>query len=364
VEPLTLPEPLQTRLLPFALQYLNLRVRLQRLDALEAASARVAARIDAGKYDLAFVHPDWMVQAPYVLRRLRTPSVYYCQEPLRRYYEPDLAAPPAAATDLKGRIRSAWYAPVEPAFARRHKADDAANVAAAGLVLANSDYSRESIFKAYGRFARVAPLGVDTTLFQPTGVPKERAVVSVGRFQENKCQALVIEAVARWPEADRPKVILVGESTGTAIYRDHLKALAASRGVALELREHVDDAALVDAYNRAMLAVYTPVMEPFGFVPLEAAACGVPTVGVREAGVRETVVHGETGLLAERDAQAVAEAIAALLNDDARREQLGRQALAHVRSHWSWVRSGEVLEGHFRALLEGRTDRAGAGCQS
>lgn len=362
IEPLTLPEPVQTRLLPFALQYLNLRVRLGRLDALEAAQARVAARIDAGGYDLAFVHPDWMVQAPYVLRHLRTPSAYYCQEPLRRYYEPDLAAPPAAPTDLKGRVRAAWYAPIEPAFARRHKADDAANVAAAGLVLANSDYSRESIFKAYGRFARVAPLGVDVGLFHPTGVPKERAVVSVGRFQENKCQALVIEAVARLPEPRRPKVILVGESTGTAAYRDYLAALAAERGVALELREHVDDAALVDAYNRAMLAVYTPVMEPFGFVPLEAAACGVPTVGVREAGVRETVVDGETGLLTDRDPQAVAEAIAQLLDDEARRDRLGAQALAHVHDHWRWTRSGEVLEGHFQALMEGRTDRTGAGC--
>ena len=103
-------------------------------------------------------------------------------------------------------------------------------------------------------------------------------------------------------------------------------------------------------------------MEPFGFVPLEAAACGVPTVGVREAGVRETILDGETGLLVERDADAVAGAIAALLSDSARRDRLGAQALAHVQAHWTWPRSGEVLEAHFRALLDGRTDRAGAGC--
>jgi glycosyltransferase involved in cell wall biosynthesis len=86
-------------------------------------------------------------------------------------------------------------------------------------------------------------------------------------------------------------------------------------------------------------------------VPLEAAACGIPTVGVREAGVRESVVHGQTGLLAERDAGALASAIAELLSNDARRERMGAQALAHVREHWSWARSGEVLEARFSELV-------------
>ena len=188
-------------------------------------------------------------------------------------------------------------------------------------------------------------------MFHRTGAAKERAVISVGRFQENKCQSLVIEAVARIEASKRPKVILVGERTGTTAYRDYLQRLAASEGVTLELLEHVSDSALLDAYNRAELAVYTPVMEPFGFVPLEAAACGIPTVGVNEAGVRETVVHGETGLLVDRDVEAVAGAIAELLADDARRKRLGAQALAHVREAWSWTRSAEVLERHFEAAI-------------
>jgi glycosyltransferase involved in cell wall biosynthesis len=354
IEPLVLPQPIQTRLLPFALQYLNLAQRLRQLSALESAEARIADRINAGGYDVAFVHPDFLVQAPYVLRHLRVPSVYYCQEPLRRYYEPDTRPAPPPPAGLKGRVRAAWYAPIEPLFARRHKADDAANARAATLVLANSAYSCESIFNAYGLSARLSPLGVDTALFHPTGVPKTHTVVSVGRFQENKCQSLVIEAVGLLDAPTRPRVVLVGESTGTAAYRDGLIALATERGVGLDVLEHVTDTALVEAYNRAELAVYTPVMEPFGFVPLEAAACGVPTVGVREAGVKETIVEGETGLLVARDARAVADAIASLLADAARRERLGTQALAHVRAHWSWQRSGEVLEAHLRDAAGGR----------
>ena len=51
----------------------------------------------------------------------------------------------------------------------------------------------------------------------------------------------------------------------------------------------------------ARATVYAPIMEPFGFVPLESMACGTPVVGVCEGGVRETIRHEETGLLVDRD---------------------------------------------------------------
>lgn len=349
VEPLALPERLQTRLLPFALQYVNLGRRLAALHALAAAQARVAARIDAGGFDVAFVHPDHLVQSPYLLRDLRTPSVYYCPEPLRRYYE--YAPPPGAPGGLKGRVRAAWYAPIEPIYARRHKADDATNARAATRIVTNSLYSCEAIRRAYGLTAHVARLGVDASLFHPTDAPREHAVVSVGRFQQNKNQALIIEALARIDASRRPKLILVGESSGTAAYRDALVALAAARGVALELLEDASDQALVAAYNRAKLNVFTPVLEPFGFVPLEAAACGTPSVGVHEAGVRETIRDGETGLLVAPEPDAVARAIAALLQDDARRTALGARALEVVRREWSWERSAQDIEAHFARVL-------------
>lgn len=354
VEPVELPQPLSTRWLPLALQYLNLGRRLGQLDVLEAAQKRLAERIDDKGYDLVYVHHDYLAKSPYLLRYLRTPSVYYCQEPLRRYYEcpPDLDVEPPRG--FKNRVRGWWYGPVEPAFQRRHKQDDFENARSADLILANSYYSREAIYRAYGRFAKVAPLGVDAALFHPLPeVEPERAVVYVGRFEPNKDQALLIEAVARLPLERRPRVILLGESTGAAPYREGLKALAAEREVELELSEDVDDAALVQAYNRALFAVYTPIMEPFGFVPLEAAACGRPCVGVREGGVRETILDGQTGLLVEREIGAVAAGIDRLLTDDDARRAMGERALAHVRENWTWQRSVELLEARFLELVGG-----------
>jgi len=73
-------------------------------------------------------------------------------------------------------------------------------------------------------------------------------------------------------------------------------------------------------------------------------ACGTPVVGVREGGVRETVVHGETGLLVERDPRLFADAVSSLLRDPERRDDMGRQGVEYVKREWSWERSVATLE--------------------
>ena len=51
---------------------------------LKRVHRQLATRIISGRYDVVFLHPDAMTDAPYVLRWLdAVPTVYYCQEPLR-----------------------------------------------------------------------------------------------------------------------------------------------------------------------------------------------------------------------------------------------------------------------------------------
>ena len=48
---------------------------------------KIAKDIDSRKYDIVLVHTDINIQAPFLLRYLRTKNVYYCLEPLRNAYE-------------------------------------------------------------------------------------------------------------------------------------------------------------------------------------------------------------------------------------------------------------------------------------
>jgi glycosyltransferase involved in cell wall biosynthesis len=133
--------------------------------------------------------------------------------------------------------------------------------------------------------------------------------------------------------------------------RAYLKELAATQGVDIRLHTGVGDEALVDAYNRAAMVAYAPVREPLGLVPLEAMACGTPVVGVREGGVAETVRHGETGLLAERDPAAFALAIQNLL-DDENAQRFGILGRAYVRQKWGWEHAVEMLEQYLYQVTE------------
>ena len=89
----------------------------------------------------------------------------------------------------------------------------------------------------------------------------------------------------------------------------------------------------------ADLVVCSPWYEPFGIVPLEAMACGVPVVASAVGGMLDTVVDSVTGaLVTPRDPVALAEVIGPLLESPSRRAELARAGLDRVRSRYSWDR--------------------------
>jgi glycosyltransferase involved in cell wall biosynthesis len=107
--------------------------------------------------------------------------------------------------------------------------------------------------------------------------------------------------------------------------------------------------------------LYCSRLEPFGFAPLEANACGVPVVAVAEGGVRETVVDGVNGLLVDNDPRAAAAAVARLLDDPEYARRMGQSARREVAGKWSVAASVERLE---RKLLDAVDGRRAEGSQA
>jgi D-inositol-3-phosphate glycosyltransferase len=89
----------------------------------------------------------------------------------------------------------------------------------------------------------------------------------------------------------------------------------------------------------ADLVVCSPWYEPFGIVPLEAMACGVPVVASAVGGMLDTVVDGVTGMLVTpRDPVALAEVVGPLLEAPSRRAEFAQAGLDRVHSCYSWDR--------------------------
>ena len=332
---------------------INQGLRTLTLIRVHRLQQQIARQIDAAGYDVVFTHNCQFIQSPSVLTFLRTPSVYYCGEPPRLIYEPRIARP---YDSLTRQQRAVNLIDPFPALYRTVLARlDRKNVRAATCVLANSAYTRESLYRAYGIFAHIGFLGVDAERFRPLALPRENFIVSVGMINPQKGFDFLICSLALLEKARRPLLMIICNSADER-ERAYLTALAQQLQVAVEFRSLIPDEELVRLYNQARLTVYAPVMEPFGFVPLESMACQTPVIGVREGGVRESITTGVTGLLVDREPEAMAAAIHLLLNNSAEADRLGHNGRSSVEEQWTWANSIKVIE-HYLADAAESTSR-------
>ena len=146
----------------------------------------------------------------------------------------------------------------------------------------------------------VSYLGVDNILFKPLNITKENFVLSVGQCIPEKGFEFILMSLAKIEPNLRPVFVLVTDQ-GNIHWKKYLIRLAIKLNVKLKICSLISDEELVLLYNKAQMVVYTPYMEPFGLVPLEAMSCGTPVVGVNEGGVLETIINRKTGILTEQD---------------------------------------------------------------
>ena len=82
--------------------------------------------------------------------------------------------------------------------------------------------------------------------------------------------------------------------------------------------------------------IYTPFLEPFGYAPLEANACGTAVVGISEGGIRETIHDNVNGtLLPDLRPELLASAILSYTSNLQYAHLIGERARQYVLSNWS-----------------------------
>jgi len=206
------------------------------------------------------------------------------------------------------------------------------------------------------------PCGVDLDRFSPEGPREERRssrlrIVTLSRLVPRKGIDTVIEALARVPDAE---LVVAGGGEAPDLVTDpeaqRLAALARRKGVAdrVYVRGRVERSDVPDLLRSADVVVCTPWYEPFGIVPLEAMACGVPVVVSSVGGLVDTVVDRITGLhVPPRAPRALANALSALADDVALRRRMGRAGMERVHARYGWPRvAAETLDVYRDVLAE------------
>ncbi len=152
-------------------------------------------------------------------------------------------------------------------------------------------------------------------------------VLYPSRLEVLKRQSLVVDAIAH--TASDVRLVLVGRGPDERQLRDQIRRLGLEGKVRLEVG--VSDERLRDLYLGALGVYFGPYDEDYGYVTLEAMAAERPVVTLTDAGgPLEFVSEGETGLVAEPDPKAIAEAFDRLYRDAGSGRAMGSAGKALV----------------------------------
>jgi glycosyltransferase involved in cell wall biosynthesis len=220
----------------------------------------------------------------------------------------------------------------------------------------------------------VLPYGVDTARFAPDpaarralrgrlSLPEDALIVcTAGRLVRKKGFEYLIDAAARLRER-HPRAHLV--IAGGGDLDQELRRRAGDAGIrpAVHFLGSVPQSDIPALLAGADVIAVPSVRDDAGNVDglpnvvMESLASGTPLVATTAGGIGSVVEHGRTGFLVpERDPDALAAALAALLADDGLRARIGLAARQEAGERFTWERYAQRLEAIFDlAAGRGRT---------
>jgi glycogen synthase len=257
----------------------------------------------------------------------------------------------------------------------------------ADAVIAVSKESRadvERLFAIAPERLHVIYNGIDPEEYRPVleddlmknyGIdPDMPYILFVGRIARQKGIIHLVNAVKYMPPGFQ--VVLCAGAPDTPEIAVEMKAAVATavreRPGLIWIQEMVSKPTAIQLYSHAELLCCPSIYEPFGIINLEAMACETPVVASAVGGIKEVVVHGETGCLVpleqlkespfepvdpEKFARDLAASINMLMEDSELRARMGKAGRRRAEELFSW----KAIASRTRDLYESLVTRCAFG---
>ena len=195
--------------------------------------------------------------------------------------------------------------------------------------------------------------GVDTAFYSadPTVARfAEPTALYLGRLKRYKRVDLILRAVAQLHQQGLAlRLIVTGQGDAAAELRRLRDELGLQNVVTFP--GYVTEDEKRTFFRRAWVHVLTSPKEGWGISNLEAAACGTATVASDSPGLRDSVIHEQTGYLVPHgDVAALAERLRLVLTSPELRDQLGSGA-RRFAEQFTWQRAALATEAHLHSVL-------------
>ncbi len=195
------------------------------------------------------------------------------------------------------------------------------------------------------------PYGVELEKYQQAFPEKNKnIIISVGRFTAKKAPQLVIRSFFEVKKhIQDAELWMIGGGELLEECKLLINELGLNDSIKLlgvktpnEISTYLKQARIFVQHS---LRPITGDSEGTPNTVLEASATGLPIVSTKHAGIKEAVIHGQTGYLVdEGDYQKMASILIDLIHDDERVKVLGANARLHVEKNYNIVNRINALK--------------------
>ncbi|MDF1657010.1 MAG: glycosyltransferase family 4 protein [Verrucomicrobiales bacterium] len=185
-------------------------------------------------------------------------------------------------------------------------------------------------------------------------------LIMVGRFEEQKDQPLLIDALSRITDLDW-RLTFIGDGP--------LRPDCIKQTEELELRDRIEFSGYSESVDNTLTKhdIFALITNWEGFPRsiLEAMAASLPVVVTDIGGSRESVLDGATGcLVSSKDINGLADTLRNLIVDQEMREQMGAAGRARYLEHFTFETMFSNYEKLYRSLIEASRSQKRSGIKT
>jgi glycogen synthase len=209
----------------------------------------------------------------------------------------------------------------------------------------------------------------ETSTLEEYGIDKSKPyVLFVGRITRQKGIIHLVNAI-KYIDPDTQVVLCAGAPDTTEIGKemeDSVGEVKKNRDNIIWIDKMLDKKEVIQLYSHADVFCCPSIYEPFGIINIEAMACETAVVASAVGGIKEVVVHGETGILVpleqqneapfepidpDKFAKDLANGINKLVNNKELTETMAKNGRKRVEDFFDWTAIAKQVEGLYKSLI-------------
>lgn len=208
----------------------------------------------------------------------------------------------------------------------------------------------------------VLPTGIDLNIFKPSSAirsslrkklkisAKTKVLIHVGRIGEEKNVEFVVRAFAEIKKKQEDTVLMM---VGDGYFLDKLKEIVKGLGIgdSVIFTGPVPYESIVSYYQASDMFVFASLADTQGIVILEAMACGLPVVAIKDDAFSDMMKDGEDGFMIKQQSVVLfAEKVLKIFSDKVLYDKFSDSAQKRVLD-FSKEKTAQKLEEIYKSLV-------------